>query len=41
MAAVIPASLKKQMKVGFWNIRTRHATGKAVQVASEMRGYEL
>ena len=32
---------KKQMKVGFWNVRTMYAAGKATQVASEMRRYGL
>ena len=31
----------KQMKVGFWDVRTMHVTGKAAQMNSEMRGYEL
>ena len=31
----------KHMKVGFWDVRTMHATGKAAQMNSEMRGHEL
>ena len=34
-------SARKIINIGTWNVRTMYETGKAAQIAAEMRNYKL